>query len=258
MYTIYFIILLCLLSVFGRVGGISLVDLVKQSAVKLNPHFEKASLLTGSGTKRQPSVIQTPSMVASRKHEKQQTGPSPQTGRRTSHADPISVLPEKKTLGSDVKGGQATEIAAPAASIQQAVDLVLQYIQLTPKFGINSIGEKGLDATAANPAAKSESTDRTTPVGSNHKAAFVNPQKSTPWSTKEKLSPEQQLGLLLSVADEIKKIGTPSSDITLQDAIKLLMELAPNASLPLKVPSFPLEHIQQIMQPQVTKTDSSK
>ena len=212
MYALQFLIPICL-SVFGHVDNMSLVDLVKQSAAKLNPQFAKALPSTETETSnRQNSAIQAPTLESSR-----QEGIG-ETFRRTFQPDPISVLPEQRPLWSKAKARQASEPAVSAESIQKAADLVLQYIQLTPNFKtVHGLGP-GSDTPSAKSATREEQpVGEPINIGAKQEVKFGNPPKSAQGGTKEQLSPEQQLALLLSVADEIKQIGTPGSGITSGD-----------------------------------------
>ena len=211
MYALQFLIPICL-SVFGHVDSMSLVDLVKQSAAKLNPQFAKALPSTGTETSnRQNSAIQAPTLESSR-----QEGIG-QTFRRTFQPDPISVLPEQRPLWSKAKARQASEPAVSAESIQKAADLVLQYIQLTPNFkSVHGLGP-GPDTSSVKSATREDPVGEPINIGAKQEVKFGNPPKSTKGDTNKQLSPEQQLALLLSVADEIKQIGTPGSGITSGD-----------------------------------------
>ena len=174
----HYFIPICLFLVFSHVGSMSLLDLVKQSAAKLK---------TSSSSRHQSLWKEGISKMDT---TSQNVGKIP-------HADPISALPQQAPEASKVKTDPTSGTVMSSASIQNAADLVLQYIQLTPNFknahGIGSEPEKSPEKSTAKDPTGNQSTE------------------SSQESTKELLSPEQQLALLLSVADEIKQIGTPGS-----------------------------------------------
>ena len=174
----HFLIPICLLFMIGHVDSISLIDLVKQSAAKLKT---SSSNRHHSSWKEGISKIDTTS----------------QSVGRTPHADSISDLPQQAPAGSKVKTEPTSGTVMSSASIQNAADLVLQYIQLTPNF-------KTAHGIGSEPDKSPEKSTAKDPTGNQ-------PPESSQGSSKELLSPEQQLALLLSVADEIKQIGTPGS-----------------------------------------------
>lgn len=216
------------LSVLGHADTGSLVDLVKQSALRLNPKLlgplERLEV-------KAPSLISAvPQLLTDQTTEAPVGNPSTRNGP-TSEQTPLDG-----TTGSD-------------ASIQEAVDLVLQYIQLTSNFtGMHNITSLEENATAWTTSQTPQAMEMTALMKTESKQHVSAPHSldHTSHIPPQHTSMEQVIERPSLSADGMKNTGIFEAGVSVQEAIKLLMELGPTVIEP------------QTQDSQTRDTDSSK